>query len=119
MQNTLEVQVEESKTSIKKLKLYFNQRMEIYSFLDANFQLTKASVMSQKERKNINDYFKANKSDARSLKMFFPSNKALSFPNSVYFNHLLSFTDHINLQITPAICKTMFKAYLKTLNYEK
>jgi hypothetical protein len=93
--------------------------MEIYSFLDANFQLTKASLLSQKERSSINDYFKAKKSAARSLRLFFPSTKTLPFPNPVYFNHLLGFTDHIYMQISPGMCKTMFKAYLKTLTYEK
>ena len=94
--------------------------MEIYTFLDPNFQLTKASLLCQKERKEINDYFKAKISDEnRSLRVFFSSTKDLPFPNPVYFNHLLGFTDHIYLQITPRMCKTMFKAYLKTLSYEK
>jgi hypothetical protein len=93
--------------------------MEIYTFLDANFQLTKASLLCQKERKVIDDYFKAKKSGDRSLRVFFPSTIDLPFPNPVYFNHLLGFTDHIYLQITPRMCKTMFKAYLRTLRYEK
>jgi hypothetical protein len=67
----------------------------------------------------MNEYFKANKSDARSLRLFFPSTKTLPFPNPVYYNHLLGFTDHIYMQISPGMCKIMFKAYLKTLTYEK
>jgi hypothetical protein len=99
--------------------VFLNQRLEIYCFLDANFQLTKASLISKKERKEIDDYFKTNKSEARSLRLFFQSTKILPFPNPVYFNHLLGFTDHIYLQISQEMSKAMFKCYLGTLTFEK
>lgn len=37
MQFNQEAEVEESKTPNEKVRVHFNQRMEIYTFLDANF----------------------------------------------------------------------------------
>jgi hypothetical protein len=47
------------------------------------------------------------------------STLGVPFPNPTYFNHLLGFSDHIQLQVTNKMSDAMFYSFIQTLTYEK
>ena len=99
---------------IEMPKLFKIHRLNIYIFLDANFRLARLSALCKEDRAAISDYQQQNRGKNGDLIRLYFSPSA-SFPNPIYFNHLLTFTDHIELQFTKMMSKSHFKLLITTL----